>query len=150
MKRFVPLKYIFGMITIFFVIPILVMLLIGFVIGFNKFTIVVTMFLVFLTLAGPYFYYLNLNAASIVIKDDKLYNNIIDGTLNNGWVEDIKDIQKIQVTCREKVHKYYKNCKAKKVLLIDFGSYNIKYIAVTMFTKRQINQILNEIENRRK
>ena len=97
-------------------------------------------------ISGPFVYIWNLGATSIVIKDGRLHNNIIDGTSNNGWIEDIKGIKTITVTSCEQVQKYYKNCKAKKVLLIDFGAYNVKYIAITLFTKRQITQILKEIE----
>ena len=146
MKRFVPIKYILGMTALFFVLPLLLILLITFVIGFNDFTIAITIFLVALMISGPFVYIWNLGATSIVIKDGRLYNNIIDGTSNNGWIEDIKGIKTITVTSCEQVQKYYKNCKAKKVLLIDFGAYNVKYIAITLFTKRQITQILKEIE----
>ena len=45
------------------------------------------------------------------------------------------------------VKKIFKNCKSKKVLLIDFCLYNIKYISVSLFTNNQINQILKYIEN---
>ena len=146
MKRFVPIKYIFGMIALFFLLPLFLAFFITLVFGFNHYTITVTIFLVAVVISGPFVYIWNLGAASIIIEDGRLHNYIIDGTMNNGWIEDIKDIKTIEVTSCEKAQKYYKNCKAKKVLLIDFGAYNVKYIAVTLFTKRQIAQILKEIE----
>ena len=107
MKRFVPIKYIFGMIALFFLLPLFLAFFITLVFGFNHYTITVTIFLVALMISGPFVYIWNLGAASIIIEDGRLHNYIIDGTTNNGWIEDIKDIQTIKVTSCEKAQKYY-------------------------------------------
>lgn len=148
MKRFVPLKYILLMITMFLVIPLTLLLLIVFVIGFiNKFTIAVAMFFGAIIISGPFVYVYNQENASILIENNQIINYINDGTNNFGWAEEINRLEKIELVNREEARKYYKNCRAKKCLLLSFGSYNIKYIAVGQFTKRQTNQIIEYFRN---
>ena len=146
MKKFVPFKYILGMIALFFVIPMSFILLIVFEIGFNDLTIAITMFLVALILSGPIAYYYNQGNASIVIENNSITNDLNDGTLNFGWTEEIQNIKKIELVTRSEAQKYYKNCRSKKVLLIDFGSYNVKYIPMDLFTRCQIKRIIKEIK----
>ena len=149
MKRFVPLKYILGMCTLFLAVPIIAISLLLYVIGINDVTIAICIFLVALVIIGPFVFFKNLENASILFKEGKIVNYINDGTANFGWAEEIKKINKIEISDNEKVKKIFKNCKSKKVLLIDFGLYNIKYISVSLFTNNQINQILKYVENRR-
>jgi hypothetical protein len=147
MKRFVPLKYILVMITLFFILPLLTILFMLYIIGLNKVTISVCMFLSVLIISGPYAYYKNRENASIVFKNRQIINYINDGTLNFGWAEEIENIKRIEVANNEKAKKIFKNCKSKKVLLIDFGSYNIKYISISLFTNYQIKRIIEYIDN---
>ena len=147
MKRFVPLKYILVMITLFFILPLLIILLMLYIIGLNKVTISVCMFLSVLIISGPYAYYKNRENASIVFKNRQIINYINDGTLNFGWAEEIEKIKRIEVANNGKAKNIFKNCKSKKVLLIDFGSYNIKYISISLFTNYQIKRIIEYIDN---
>ena len=147
MKRFVPLKYILVMITLFFILPLLAILLMLYIIGLNKVTISVCMFLSVLIISGPYAYYKNRENASIVFKNRQIINYINDGTLNFGWAEEIEKIKRIEVANNGKAKNIFKNCKSKKVLLIDFGSYNIKYISISLFTNYQIKRIIEYIDN---
>lgn len=147
MKKFVPLKYVLGMIALFVIIPISIFLVIIFTMELSNFAIAICMFLVGLVIFGPYVYYVNQENASIVIQDNRIINYMNDGTLNFGWSEDINDIKRIELVNSEEVKKYYKNCKSKKALLIDFGSYNVKYISVSLFTNKQIDRILKYIQN---
>ena len=54
MKRFVPIKYIFGMIALFFLLPLFLAFFITLVFGFNHYTITVTIFLVAVVISGPF------------------------------------------------------------------------------------------------
>jgi hypothetical protein len=72
-----------------------------------------------------------------------------DGTSNFGWTEEIKSIKKIEVADNKQVKKHFKNCKSNKVLLIDFGFNNFKYISVSLFTNFQINKILMHIKGQK-
>ena len=148
MKRVVPLKYIFGMITLFVIVPASLIFLMLYAIGANDVTIAMCLFLGFLAIVGgPYAYYSNQENASIVFENGQIINYMNDGTLNFGWAEEIQKIKRIELSNGEKAKSFFKNCKAKRVLLIDFGSHNIKYISVDLFTNNQINQILKYIEN---
>ena len=149
MKRYVPLKYILGMIVLFFIIPSTLIYVLIYFVGLNKLTISICILLVFFVIFSPVVYYKNQENASIVVTHNKIINYMNDGTMNFGWEEEIKNIKKIEVVNNAEVKKYYKNCKAKKALLIDFGSYNVKYISVSLFTTKQIEKIIEHIEYRR-
>ena len=146
MKKYVPLIYILGMLGLFLIIPITVIFLIIFIVGINDLTSAICMFLGLLVIIGPFIYIKNEDNASIVIRNNTLTNYINDGTLNFGLTEEINKIQKIVLVDNAELKKYFKNCKAKKALLIDFGSYNIKYISLSLFTKNQIKQILKDLK----
>lgn len=146
MIKFFPLKYVLGMIALFNIIPISLILIIIFAIGLSDLTVVICMFLGFLVIIGPFVYLKNQENASIIIQNNRIINYINDGTLNYGWAEDIKNIKRIEIVNNEEVKKYYKNCKSKKVLLIDFGSNNVKYISVGLFTNKQITRILRHLQ----
>ena len=145
MKKYVPLKYLLGMILMFFIAPIVIVLLMVFVIGLNDFTIAISLFFGALFLLGPFVYFKNQENASIVIKNNTITNHINDGTSNFGWTEEIGSIRKITLVNNEVIKKHFKNCKAKKVLLIDLGEYNVKYISASLFTKHQIKRILKDL-----
>ena len=147
MKRFVPFKYILGMCVLFFIVPLSIMIFMLCIIGANEVTIPICIFLSGLIISGPFAYLKNQNNASIVFENGQIINYINDGTSNFGWAEEIKNIKRIEICNNEKVKKIFQNCKSKKVLLIDLGSCNIKYISVSLFTTNQINQILKHIEN---
>ncbi len=148
MKKFVPLKYILGMIGLCFIIPVsslIIMFLCD--VEWNRVTIALAGALGFIIIGGPVVYFLNQENASIVIENNQLINLINDGTKNDGWTEEIQEIKGIKITSREEVKQYYENCRSKRVLLIDFGSDKIKYIAVGSFTYHQIARILKYIQN---
>ncbi len=135
------------MTVLFLVVPLSFILLITYVIGVNDFTIAINIFLSALIFFGPFAYFKNQENASIIIKNNQIINYINDGTSNFGWTEEITIIKSIEIVSNEKIKKYYANCSAKKVLLIDFGYYNIKYISMDLFTNSQIEQILRYIQN---
>lgn len=84
----------------------------------------------------------------LIINNGTIYNYILDGTYNDGWCENISNIKKIELVGKEEVQKYFKQFKKSKAILIDFGNYNIKYIYVGLFSKRQINKIINLLNNK--
>ena len=137
MKRFVPLKYILGMIVLFFIVPVTVIFLI-----LNDETIAICIFLGALPIVGLPVYYKNQENASIVFTEGQIINYINDGTSNFGWAEEIADIKSVRLVGKEDVQKYYKQYNKQKALLIDFGQGNIKYIHVGLFSKRQIQKIM--------
>ena len=146
MKRFVPLKYVLGMGVLFLIVPLLGLSWIVYNAELNDVTITICFFLVGLIICGPVAYFQNQENASIVFEKGQIINYINDGTLNFGWAEEIKKIKRIEIYNNDKAKEIFKNCKSKKVMLIDFGSYNIKYIPVSLFTNNQINQIIKYIK----
>lgn len=147
MKRFVPLKYILGMIVLFFLIPGSLIILISCIIGFNDVTVGICMFLGFLIIVGPVTYFNNVENASIVFENQQIINYMNDGTSNFGWAEEIREIERIEIINNTEAKKHFKNCKSKKVLLITLASCRKKYISVSLFTNKQIHQIIKYIEN---
>ena len=59
MIKFVPLKYVLGMIALFNIIPISLILIIIFAIGLSDLTVAICMFLGFLVIIGPFVYLKN-------------------------------------------------------------------------------------------
>ena len=84
----------------------------------------------------------------LVIKNGKISNFIFDGTDNDGWCESISNIRKIELVGKEEVQKYFKQFNKSKAILIDFGNYNVKYIYVGLFSKRQIKKIMKLLNNK--
>lgn len=84
----------------------------------------------------------------LVIKNGIIKNNIMDGTNNDGWCESISNIRKIELVGKEEVQKYFKQFNKSKAILIDFGNYDVKYIYVGLFSKRQIKKIMKLLNNK--
>ena len=84
----------------------------------------------------------------LIIKNGVISNNIMDGTNNDGWCESISNIRKIELVGKEEVQKYFKQFNKSKAILIDFGNYNVKYIYVGLFSKRQIKKIMKLLNNK--
>ncbi len=78
----------------------------------------------------------------LIFKDGTVTNYIGDNTYNDGWCEDISNIKKIELVDKSEVQKYYRQFDKNQAILIDFGNYNIKYIWVGLFSKRQIKKIM--------
>lgn len=95
----------------------------------------------FLTLVTPGFF-------KLIIKNGVVSNYIIDGTNNDGWCESISNIKKIELVGKEEIQKYFKQFKKSKAILIDFGNYNVKYIYAGLFSNRQIEKIINILNNK--
>ena len=95
----------------------------------------------FLALITPEFF-------KLIIKNGIIENNIMDGTNNDGWCESISNIRKIELVGKEEVQNYFKQFNRSKAILIDFGNYNIKYIYVGLFSKRQIKKIMKLLNNK--
>ena len=135
------------MIVLFFLIPGSLIILISCIIGFNDVTVGICMFLGFLIIVGPVTYFNNVENASIVFENQQIINYMNDGTSNFGWAEEIREIERIEIINNKEAKKYFKNCKSKKVLLITLASCHKKYISVSLFTNKQIHQIIKYIEN---
>lgn len=84
----------------------------------------------------------------LIIKNGVISNYIMDGTNNDGWCESISNIIKIELVGKEEVQKYFKQFNKSKAILIDFGNYNVKYIYVGLFSKRQIKKIMKFLNNK--
>ena len=95
----------------------------------------------FLALITPEFF-------KLIIKNGIIENNMMDGTNNDGWCESISNIRKIELVGKEEVQNYFKQFNRSKAILIDFGNYNIKYIYVGLFSKRQIKKIMKLLNNK--
>lgn len=95
----------------------------------------------FLVLITPEFF-------KLIIKNGIIENNIMDGTNNDGWCESISNIRKIELVGKEEVQKYFKQFNKCKAILIDFGNYNVKYIYVGLFSKKQIKKIMKLLNNK--
>lgn len=148
MKKYIPFKYILGMIGLFLVMPIIMIFILLKLIGVYDITIAFSLFFGFLIIIGPLVYVKNLINASVVVDKDTITNNINDGTLNFGWTEELNKIKKVELVNKSEVQKIYKNCHSNKAILIDFGGYNIKYISVNLFTKRQIKKLIQHLESK--
>lgn len=82
----------------------------------------------------------------VAIDEQSIECEVLDGKSGNGgWVEDLVNIQSVKITTKEECRKIYKDCRSKKVILIDFGQGNIKYIALKWFTRKQSQRILETI-----
>ena len=95
----------------------------------------------FLALITPNFF-------KLIIKNGVINNYIMDGTNNDGWCESISNIRKIELVGKEEVQKYFKQFNKSRAILIDFGNYNVKYIYVGLFSKRQIKKIMKLLNNK--
>ena len=84
----------------------------------------------------------------MIIKNGTVSNFIFDGTNNDGWCENISNIKKIELVGKEEVQQYFKQFKKSRAILIDFGNCNVKYIYVGLFSKKQIQKIINLLTNK--
>ena len=82
----------------------------------------------------------------VLFENGYICNNIIDGTHNGGWREELCNVQWVKLVGKEEVQKYYKQFNKRKAILIDFGNYNVKYIYAGDFSKKQIQTIIGLIE----
>lgn len=146
MKRYIPFKYVLGMIGLFILIPSIGIFLLLQVIGIYDITIGMSLFLAgMIVFLGPAAFVANKENASVVFTGESVTNHMSDGTSNHGWTEELKNITKVELVGTDEIRKTHKNGKAKKAILIHFGEYNIRYIAVTLFTQKQITQKLNKL-----
>lgn len=82
----------------------------------------------------------------VIVDNSSISCEVIDDkTDNGGWVEDLENVKSVKITTKEECQKYYKNCNSKKVILIDFGNGNVKYIALKWFTAKQAQKIVKAI-----
>lgn len=145
-KRFVPIMLIIVYIASALLISGIVVLF-WLLLGAHQITITLTgAYGVLILIYIPRIAYLWRDDSSIVIDETTIACLLVDGKTNNGqWVEEIKNIISIKIGTKEDCREYYKNCSSKRVILIDFGNGNIKYIPLTGFTRHQANQMINII-----
>lgn len=149
MKRFTPLFYLILLSTIYVLLPSVIITILWVVVGTSIISIMGSIFCGGLIVLYPIVLYQNRENASVVISQNAIENYINDRTSNFGWIEDIINIRSIAITDNIECQKYFKNCKSKRVILIDFGNENVKYIALTWFTNRQAKNMVQTINERR-
>ena len=137
MKRFTPNLYIIFLALIFVLVPIAIIAIVWILIDNVIINSLVSFICCGPIILYPISLYQNRESASVVITESSIENYMNDKTLNFAWIEEIVNIQSIVIASREECRKYYKDCNAKKALLIDFGNGNVKYISLNWFTKRQ-------------
>lgn len=148
-KTFVPIKYILFMVGFFEFLPALVMFLSIQFLGIQRITVSIIFFCASLILVlGPVSLVKNRVNNSVVFENNAVTNFMNDGTDNFWWTEEIDNIRSAEIVDQAVVQQYYKNCRAKKAILLDFGQEKIRYITVDSFTNRQINQILHRLKSR--
>jgi len=154
MKKFTPTK---GIIVVYSLLVVFILVIISIpwcLLGVHPFTISLTVGLgLIIVILIPISIKLSFNVGSIVIKDEKVFfweTTIIDKkvgfNLENIEIGKIKDIK---VLDRKEIKSYDNNCKALKVLLFDFGKGDYKYINVVFFSKTQIQEIIDTINEKR-
>lgn len=148
-KTFVPIKYILFMVGFFEVLPTLAIFLIIQFFGIQRVTVSIIFFCASLILIlGPVSLVKNRVNNSVVFEDNAVTNFMNDGTDNFWWTEEIDNIRSAELVDQAVVRQYYKNCRAKKAILLNFGQGKIRYITVDSFTNRQINQVLHRLKSR--
>lgn len=100
----------------------------------------------FLGICSEFSFLFNKEYHKVLFENGYIYNNIIDGTHNEGWREELCNVQWVKLVGKEEVQKYYKQFNKRKAILIDFGNYNVKYIYAGDFSKKQIQTIIHLIE----
>ena len=153
-QRYTPFKYVLGMIGLFGLFPALMIYLFLGPIPYNDYTVtVVVFFAAWIVFLGPVTFIINRNNASIVINGKQLMNFMNDGrrTYYGGsafiWEENVEKIQSMILTDKTAVQEWYPKCRAKKVLLFDFGGGNVKFISVSLFTEKQLKTIMAHIDS---
>lgn len=149
MKKYVPLKYIFGMLGLFLLIPCAAILILLKIVGIYDIAFAFIAFFGFLIVIGPIVFIKNTENASVIITETTLTNYMNDGTSNFGWSAEIDTIKAVKLAENRELTKIFKNCRTKKAILIDFGAGNIKYISVSLFSKRQIKNMLDNLESKK-
>lgn len=147
MKKYVPFKYVLGMVGLYVIMPVLMIYVLLELIGIYSFTIGLSLLFVGLIIIGPFVFAMNSENASVIIDESTITNYMNDGTRNFGWTEERREIKSIKIATKEEVQEVYKDCRAKKALLIDFGGHNIKYISVSLFTNSQISKMLKHLRS---
>lgn len=146
-KRFVPLMLIIIYIGSALLIAGIVVLF-WLLLGTHQITITLTgAYGVLIFIYIPRIAYLWKDDSSIVIDETTIACLLVDGKTDNGqWIEEIENIKSIKICTKSDCIKYYKNCSAKRVILIDFGNGNVKYIPLTGYTNRQAQKMVAMIE----
>lgn len=152
MKKIIPLKYIFYTIILFIVLPIiLASLLLVLINDKNNIIIVLIMFLYFWPFLSLIILKLNKVNILINIHSGDVSNNIRYNMDSCEWTKNIKNTKEIYILDNKNdIARVFKNAhKPRKLLVFVFINQEIKFIPLTMFTKKQINtilQIINQIK----
>jgi len=86
----------------------------------------------------------------VVFQNGMVSNHIFDGTENSGWRRDLSDIKNVRLVMKDEVQKYYKQFNKNKAILIEFKNGEVKYIYAGAFSKKQINQMIELINQNKK
>lgn len=154
MKKFTPKAGIFLIYSFLSIAILMIICALWLILGVHGLTISFTIIsglglLVFV----PICIKASLNTGSIVINDQKIiyFEMITDKKINYSLQAiEIAKIQNVKVVYRDEIKKYYKDWKAKKILLLDLGDEGYKHIIVTLFSKKQVHDIIDTINARRK
>lgn len=152
--KIIPVKFIVGLSIICLIIFPILFYIVAFVL-FYILTIgnsIVPYYVIFIVMAVgiiiEIMFIVSPEYCRLVIKNGKISNFIFDGTNNDGWCESISNIRKIELVGKEEVQKYFKQFNKSKAILIDFENYNVKYIYVGLFSKKQIKKIMKLLNNK--
>ena len=148
MKKIKPT---FGVLLVFFCFAVSLLAIIGafwIFLGMHYLTICISVVFGLIILIMPFTINASLRLGAVEINEYKVIYWEIDKTKNNKYfLQEIAlhQIQEVKVVNNEEIKTYDKSCKAKKVLLFDLGGNGVKYIIITLFTKRQIQEIIQTI-----
>ena len=148
-KKFIPIKYIIGIIILFVILPIVFLIFLlatDFLKGDLKFVLIVTC--AFLPLVGTFIFIPNNSTASMLVVDGKeIYNFIPNGTIDYFWHADITENTKVRIALKSEIYRLFKNKRTKVGLVFDFGDGIVRYVSCNLFSKNQIIKIKLEVEN---
>lgn len=149
MKKIIPVKFIIGLLIICLVIfPIgfwLVSFSLFYLLTFGNFlvpyyVIYICLFIGFIIASV---YLIEPEYCKVIIEHGTISNYILDGTNNDGWCESLLNVKSVKLANKNEIQEHFQQFNKRKAILIDFGNYNIKYIYADLFSKKQINQIIN-------
>jgi len=88
--------------------------------------------------------------SEVVFQNGTVSNHIFDGTENSGWSRDLSGVKNVRLVMKGEVQKYYKQFNKSKAILIEFKNGEVMYIYAGAFSKKQINQMIELINQNKK
>lgn len=153
MKKFAPIVGIVIMYMCLILLILIVVLVPWLVLGPHPFTISWTvMYGLILLILVPLCVKWSINLGTITINNNRItyWKTTVENRKSYYLkVVDISDIKDIKIVSKPYVKKYDKNCNAKKILLFDLGNENYEYIIIVLYSKKQIQEIIDIVNQKR-